>query len=72
MNRNDEAMNPSGNFPQNSLFFEASLAKPKNIIVFAFTDVLESFALFFGNFCMDIYNVDSDEAMKRGDEALNA
>jgi hypothetical protein len=30
------------------------------------------FALFYGNFYMDLYSVDSDEAMKRGDEALNA
>jgi hypothetical protein len=34
--------------------------------------VLEISALFFGDFCIDIYSVDSDEAMKRGDEALNA
>jgi hypothetical protein len=34
--------------------------------------VLESFALFYGNFCIDLYIVDSDEALKRGDEALNA
>ncbi len=47
---------------KNSLFFIVSVAKPKNIVVFAFTYVLESFALFFGNFCMDIYSVDSDEA----------
>ncbi len=65
-------MNPSGNFPKNSLFFVVSLAKPKNIVVFAFTYVLESLALFFGDFCMDIYSVDSDEVMKQGDEALNA
>jgi hypothetical protein len=65
-------MNPSGNFPTNSLFFVVSVAKSKNIIVFAFTYVWKSFALFFGNFCIDIYSVDSDEAMKRGDEALNA
>jgi hypothetical protein len=26
----------------------------------------------FGDICMDLYSVDSDEAMKRGDEALNA
>ncbi len=63
-------MNPIGNFPKNSLFFVVSIAKPKNIVVFAFTFVWESFALFFGNFCMDIYSVDSDEAMKRwSDEA---
>jgi hypothetical protein len=58
-------MNPSGNFPKNSLFFVVSVAKAKNIVIFAFTYVWESFALFFGNFCMDIYSVDSDEAMKR-------
>jgi hypothetical protein len=34
--------------------------------------VLESFALHYGDFCIDFYNVDSDEAVKRGDEALNA
>jgi hypothetical protein len=34
--------------------------------------VLETFALFFDEFYMEIYSVDSDEAMKRGDEALNA
>jgi hypothetical protein len=32
--------------------------------------VWESFALFFGNFCMDIYSVDSDEAMKQWSEAM--
>jgi hypothetical protein len=65
-------MIPSGNFPKNSLFFVVFVAKPKNIVVFAFTYGLESFSLFFGDFCMEIYSVDSDEAMKRGDEALNA
>jgi hypothetical protein len=34
--------------------------------------VLDSFGLFYGDFCTDLYCVDSDEAMKRGDEALNA
>jgi hypothetical protein len=55
-----------------SPIFVISVAKPKNIVVFAFTYVWESFALFFGNFCLDIYSVDSDEAMKQGDKALNA
>ncbi len=32
-------------------------SKAKNIIVFAFTYVLESFALFYGDFCMDLYSV---------------
>ncbi len=58
-------MNPSGNFPQKSLFFVVFVAKPNNIVVFAFAYVLESFVLFFGDFCMDIYSVDSDEEMKR-------
>jgi hypothetical protein len=30
------------------------------------------FALFYSDFCMDLYSVDSDEAMKQGDEALDA
>jgi hypothetical protein len=34
--------------------------------------VLESHALLNGNFFMTLYSVDSDEAMKRGNEALNA
>jgi hypothetical protein len=47
-------------------------SKAKNIGVFAFTYVLESFALFYGYFSMDLYSVDIDEVMKLGDEALNA
>jgi hypothetical protein len=31
-----------------------------------------SFTLFSGDFFIDLYSVDSDEAMKRGDEALSA
>jgi hypothetical protein len=42
-----------------------SIAKLKNIVAIAFTYVLESFSLFYGNFCMDLFSVDSDEAMKR-------
>jgi hypothetical protein len=34
--------------------------------------VWDSFGLFYGDFCMDLYSVDTDEAMKRGDESLNA
>ncbi len=48
--------------------------KPKNIVVFSLTYELESFALFYGDFCMDLYSVDSDkndEAMKQRDKALN-
>jgi hypothetical protein len=32
---------------------------------------LDCFALFYGDFCMYLFSVDSNEAMKRGDEALN-
>jgi hypothetical protein len=38
-----------------------SVARPKNIVVFDVTYVLESFALFYCDFCMDLYSVDSDE-----------
>jgi hypothetical protein len=34
--------------------------------------VLESFALFYGDFFMDLYSVDSNEVMKQGHEALHA
>jgi hypothetical protein len=61
-----------GNFNKNSNIFVISVAKPKNFVVFAFTYVSRSPALFFnGDFCMNLYCVDSDEAMKRGDEAFN-
>jgi hypothetical protein len=62
MHGSNEAMNSIGNFQKK---FVISVAKPKNIVVIAFTHVLESFALFYGNFCMDLYSVDSNEAMKR-------
>jgi hypothetical protein len=55
-------MNSIGNSPQK---FIISVAKPKNIVVFAFTFVLKSFALFSGDFFKDLFSVDSYEAMKR-------
>ncbi len=64
-------MNSIDNFQKkNFFFFIFSVAKSKNIIVFAFRFVLDSFGLIYGDFCMDLYSVDSYEAMKRGDEAL--
>jgi hypothetical protein len=48
------------------------MAKAKNFIVLPIKYVLESHALFNGNFFMTLYSVDSDEAMKRDNEALNA
>ncbi len=63
-------MNSIDNFQKKLVFSVFSVAKLKNIVFFVF--VLDSFGLFYGNFCMNLYGVDSDEAMKRGDEALNA
>ncbi len=57
-------MNSIDNFQKNS-FFCIFCSKVKNIVVFAFTFVLDSFGLFYGDFCLDLYSVDSDEAMKR-------
>jgi hypothetical protein len=58
-------MNSKGNFQKKIVISVISIAKPKNIVVFAFTYVLKGFALLFGDFCMDLYSVDGDEAMKR-------
>ncbi len=41
-------------FLKNLVISVVSVAKPKNIVVFAFTYVLESFALFYYDFCMDL------------------
>jgi hypothetical protein len=68
--RSNEAMN--WQFPKKFVIAVISITKPKNIVVFAFTYVMESFELFYGDFCMDLHSVVSDEAMKRGNEALNA
>jgi hypothetical protein len=54
---------------KNSYISVISRAKLKNFVVFAFTYVLDSFVLLNGNFCMNPYSIESDEAMKRGDEA---
>jgi hypothetical protein len=58
-------MNSIGNFQKKTSYFRNFRSKAKNIVVFAFTYVLESFAMFYGDFCMDLYSVASDEAMKR-------
>jgi hypothetical protein len=47
-----------------------SVAKPKNTVVFALTNMSEILAVLGGDFGMN--SVDCDEAMKRGDETLNA
>jgi hypothetical protein len=72
MHRSHEAMICSGNFNKNSYIFYNSVVELKNFVVFAFKYVLRSPVLVFnGNFCMNLYSVDSDEVMKRGDEAFN-
>jgi hypothetical protein len=58
-------MNSIDNFQKELVFSVFSAAKSKNIVVFAFTFVLDSFGLFYGDFCMDLWSVDSDEAMNR-------
>jgi hypothetical protein len=55
-----------------SVFSVTKPKKLKNFVILTFTYVAESSALLNDNFCMTSRNVDSDEAMKRGDEALNA
>jgi hypothetical protein len=60
--RSNEAMNSIDNFNKKFVF---SVAISKNIVYFAFTFVLDSFGLFYDDFCMDLFSVDSDEAMKR-------
>jgi hypothetical protein len=49
-----------------------SVAKAKYFVVLPLPYVLESHALLNGNFLMTLNSFDSDEAMKRGNEALNA
>jgi hypothetical protein len=49
-----------------------SVAKAKYFVVLPLPYVLESHALLSGNFFMTLNSVDRDEAMKRGNDALNA
>jgi hypothetical protein len=54
-----------GTLNKNLYIFVISVAKLKNFVVFALTHVSKSPALFFnGDFCMNLYSVDSEEAMK--------
>jgi hypothetical protein len=64
MHRSDEAMICIGNLKKNCIFSLFPLAKLKNFVVFAFTYVTRSPALFNGDFYMKLYSVDSDEAFK--------
>jgi hypothetical protein len=60
-------MNSIGNFPKNIHYFCSfhSKAEKHHHLCLYVLYVLESFALFNGDFCMDLYSVDSDEAMKQ-------
>ncbi len=51
-----------GNFNKNSYISVISIAKPQNFVVFAYTCVSRSQELFIGDFCMNLFFVDSDEA----------
>jgi hypothetical protein len=72
MHRSDEAMIFIGNFNKNSHIFRYFQRKSENFVLFAYTYVSKSPALFYGNFCINLYFVDSNEALKLGDEVLNA
>jgi hypothetical protein len=62
MHRSDEAMICIGNLKKRSYI---PVAKAKYFVVFPFTYVSESHALFHGDFFMNLYSVHSGEAMKR-------
>ncbi len=60
MHRSDEAMNSIGNLKKNH-YFRSFLSKAKNFVVFALT---MCFALFHGDFCIDLNSVESGEARR--------
>jgi hypothetical protein len=59
-------MHSIGNF-QKVVISVISIAKPKTLSPLP---LYMYFVLFHGDFCIDLYSVDIDEAMKQGDEAL--
>ncbi len=59
MHWSDEVMISIVNFNKNSYISVIFVVKPKNFVVFAFTYVSRSSALFYGDFCMNL------TAMKR-------
>jgi hypothetical protein len=56
-------MNSTVNFQKNRNFHSKA---EKHRRLYLYTCIF----LFHGNFCMDLYSVDSNEAMKQDDEAL--
>jgi hemolysin-activating ACP:hemolysin acyltransferase len=63
MQRSDEAMIFFASLKKNRYISVFSVTKPKNFVVFAFTNVAESSALLNDDFCMTSHNVDSNEAI---------
>jgi hypothetical protein len=61
-----------GNLEKIHIFYVNSAAKLKNVNVFTFSYVSGGSVLFYEDFSMNLYSVDIDEAMKRGNKALNA
>ncbi len=74
MHRSDTFHRP---FPKKFVISVVSVAKSKKHRRLCFYICVKSFALFYGDFCMDLYSVDShsvdsDKAMQQSNEALNA
>jgi hypothetical protein len=61
MQGSDEEMIYGGNLKK-FLYF---CSKGKKIVIFVLTYVSETLPMLYGDFCMNSYSVDSDEAMKR-------
>jgi hypothetical protein len=55
----------------NSYIWYNFCSKAGSIAVFAFTSVGKPFVIVGGDFSIDSYSVDGDEAMKQDNEALN-
>jgi hypothetical protein len=55
-----------------SVFYVNSAVKPKNFVVFSFSNVSGGSVLFYEDFGMNSYSVAIDGAMKQGNEALSA
>jgi hypothetical protein len=59
-----------GNFLKICIFYVNLAAKPKNFVVFAFIYVSGSHVMFYEDFGMNSYGVDSYEAMKWWSKAM--
>jgi hypothetical protein len=63
MHRSDEAMIFIGIFNKNLYNSIISVAKPTDLVVFAYTYVSRSPALLYGDFCMNLYFFDTNGAL---------